>query len=140
MKKKTIPARKRTARAVSPAPIPPLVFALAHLTDPELEGLHLDFVRAWRRMPQIIDAYMKHTHNDLGVVSADSVMGDIFRENIDRSRKEADSFNKSAKAYDLLEEADEDYADALYGAMQSPAFNTGLALGLFLALNGGGAR
>jgi len=98
-------------------------------------------------MPAIVNACMKNQHNSLGVVNAESVIGDIFEENIASSRKEPDSLGHSAKAYDLLDKAHEDYPAAMHGAIEGPAFNVGLCARLIsraerrrCAMNDGAAR
>ena len=132
-------ARRRTptTKPVT-SPIPPIVAALAMYCDPGQQSLPPAFQIAWMAVPGIL-AEWRDEHDSREPVWT----------YIDRQAKAAIADSRTAterheqllaKGVDLLEQTDLDYLHQVQSAYSEPAFHIGLALGLYLALNGGGTR
>ena len=101
--------------------MPPLVAAIGAFVEPDIEGLWYVFREAWNRAPVIAEAYAN---------GIDFTRNTPDRHNIIRgmaARKDA------VRAFG----DDEDQLTELELAFTEPAFNVGLALGLYLMTQGG---
>jgi hypothetical protein len=102
------------------------------------ESVNHDFVRAWAKMPAIVAYARREAHSNV-YVNAHSLIEDFVDEAIAKSRKATEPFDRRlAQAVDVLEVGD-GWTD-VYATVENRAFTVGVALGVYLALNGGGTR
>ena len=132
--------KARTTRRTSTTqelavPMPPLVAAIAVFCDPGYQGVNPDFRRAWDAVPRIV-AEMAEKHE--GAEPREQFVSNEANAAIEHSRKGPDRYDRHlAEGVRLLDAANEDYLYAVHNAWSEPAFNVGLALGVYLSLNGG---
>jgi hypothetical protein len=135
---KKTPAKKPTPKTVS---VPPLVAALAKFTEPERDGIPDEFLAAWEAVPGIARAYTNGDDGKLRVSDRHAFIDGAIAEAIACSRRATDHHPKLlAQAVDVLNAANEDYFAEIRVAVSDPAFAVGVALGIYLSLNGGGVR
>jgi hypothetical protein len=131
-------SKKKKIAAASPLPVPPLVAAIARFTDPGIDGLHPEFVNAWQMTPNIVRAFVEGHDGSIKHINRVSVIEEMVRDRIEESRRGATAFDRGlADAIDLLQTTNEDFIGDIQAAHEQPAFQVGLALGIYLALNGG---
>ena len=129
-------ARTTTSPQVAPVLIPPVIAALAKLTDHELDNLPPEFIEAWSQVPAMVQSCLASAEWDLGVISHHSVCEDMTDREIAESRALKDPYiNHLAAAIDTLNAANPDWLAAVDAAYSRPAFYVGLALGLYLLSN-----
>lgn len=138
MSKKPRRARQAKPATRTASSIPPLAAAIATLSEPHYNGIHDHFLRAWAAMPAVLEAYANGNVDDLGTTSRGTLIDAMVEEEIARSRTSDDfCVRMLAAAYDALEAADPDYWGSVAWALEGPAFHVGLALGVYVMLNGG---
>jgi hypothetical protein len=127
------------------SPVPPLAAAIAQAFNSDfMDGrVHPDFVTAWNAAPAIAAASALGHNDSADHVNRFMVIEQMFRARVAASQTGAEGSDSNLfAAVDLLvtEDGDDEYLTAIQSAMESPAFHVGLALGIYLTLNGGGAR
>jgi hypothetical protein len=138
-----MPSSKKTAVAVpkrTPAPatpLPPIAVAIARMVEPNMDRVNDNFVRAWAAMPAIVAAFAAGKNDSIDTVNAGGLISDMVEEYLAACRSKGVLNQNAAKAYDALEATDPDSLLDLRCAFTEPAFNVGLALGVYMALNGG---
>jgi hypothetical protein len=96
--------------------------------DPGYGGPSSDFERAWAAVPGIVQQFAGNEDGD----------GEPRFGYINGEAKDAITASQDlANAVNVLNAADADYLVPLSMAYSDPAYNIGLALGIYLALNGG---
>lgn len=136
MKKKTPKAPRRQRNPRTPN-VPPLAAMIATFCDPGCPVLPEHFVRAWAAAPRI--AEQLRNNQDSGEPRYEYVTAQAEAA-IDKARERAGSDHGSkllTQAVDLLDEANADLRHTLCSEYSEPAYSIGLALGIYLATNGG---
>lgn len=132
-------SRQRTAPPTdrpAPAALPATIAALALLADGyEADTINRHFLAAWPQMPAVVAQLIRGEGSSNRGVTVSSLVTTTYEKEIAKHRAgtEFAHGDRIVRQFAAAIEADPDAYGMLYVTLAEPAFQIGVALGLFLA-------
>lgn len=144
MKKHPAPTARTTRRpTTTPAPLPPIVAAVARFIDPGYDGVHPDFLIAWTHMPAVVASHVQGDEESIERESHHSVIGTLVEADLARSRGAGDDeryLRRFAELTDMVNGQDDDALTTLTLPHVEAAFRVGIAFACYVLMASGGPR
>jgi hypothetical protein len=120
-----------------PDRLPPLVAAIAKFAHAGAEGVPADFIEVWRHIPAMVESLTRGTGGDRNSINVYTLTNAFEERAIEESRHAPKGFERNlARGIDLLNAEDPDLFYSVRAPASEAAFNIGLALGIYIAMNG----
>jgi hypothetical protein len=142
-KKAPAPKARKASRGAATTSIPPVVTAIAALSQSHGVGVPREFALAWQQMPAMVAALDIGEGDSIDHVTRHSIVERQIKAAVARSRKAEDDTIDGllARAMNALEDTNDgpDAPSAIIATVAEPAFFCGMAYAAYM-LTKGGAR